>query len=94
MIQTAENIAFESMEISNGLNAKKLILNISKNVEMSIGSSASSFLLHNYSISNSITSAPANCKYLGIKIDSEVSFQSHVDSVVEKHEKQWNCMSA
>ena len=80
--QTTEKIAYDLREISNWLNANKLVVNISKTFKMSIGSSASRSLQHPYSISNSIISATTNCKYLGITIDSKLSFQSDIDSVV------------
>ena len=86
--QTTENIAYDIKEISICLNANKLVVNIGKTIKKSIGSSASSSLQHPSSISNAIISATTNCKYLGITIESKLSFQSHIDSVVERLGKQ------
>ena len=72
--QTTENIAYYLKEISNWLNANKLVVNISKTFKMSKGSSASSCLRQPYSISNSIISATTNCNYLGITIASKLFF--------------------
>ena len=86
--QTTENITYDLREISNWLNANKLVVNMSETSKISLGSSASSSLEHLYSISNSIISATTNYKYLGKTNDSKLYFHSHIDSVVERLGKQ------
>ena len=69
------------MMISNWLIPNELVVDMGKTVEMTM-SNVSSAMHYPYSICDSIVKIFV-CKYLGIKIQCELPFQSHIDSVLE-----------
>ena len=77
-------------EVSNWLNSKKLCLNITKTVQKTIANSASgnSFTAKNLSISSNLV-----CKYLGIRLNSKLSFVLHVDYAKKRLGKQCGTIS-
>ena len=76
--------------LNNWLHANKLVINLSKTVQMNVKLSASNHLFQLNSCS--INTKPV-CKYLGIYIDSKFSFKSHIDFVKKKLSKQCGIVS-
>ena len=71
--------------LNNWLHANKLVIKLSKTVQMNVKLSASNHLFQLNSCS--INTKPV-FKYLGIYIDSKFSFKSHIDFVKKKLSKQ------
>ena len=79
---TPNNIANDLNSVSNWLNANKIVLNENKTVCMNIGNSASNNVL--FYLNNCIVQCEPVCKYLGIMLDSKLSFVYHVDYVMKR----------
>ena len=54
-----------------------LVLNLEKTVEMNIGTTKS----NPFELDHKLIPLQSVCKYLGIRLDSKLSFQSHIDYV-------------
>ena len=92
-IQCAD-IKEDIKKVNDWLNSNKLVVNVSKTVQMNIRTnnktrnSARRFSLNSAFIENKPV-----CKYLGVNIDSKLSFLSHIQSVREKLSKQSGLVS-
>ena len=81
------NLQNDLANLNNWLNASKLVLNMSKTVQMNINASSS------FSLNNCVVHVKLVCKYLGIYIDNKLSFQSHIDFVKVRLGKQSGIIS-
>ena len=91
-INKDDNSVQEDLQsINNWLIANKLILNMDKVVQMNITnkSSASKSVFKFDDVSNEVRNL---CKYLGIYVDSKLSFQSHIEYIKKRLSKQWYYM--
>ena len=87
---TVENVQSDLECLNKWLIANKLVINISKTVQMTVKSSASNCSFNLNALD--ITVKPV-CKYLGIYIDCKLSFVSHVDFVKMRLGKQCGIIS-
>ena len=83
------NLQNDLANLNNWLNANKLVLNMSKTVQMNININATS----SFSLNNCVVQVKPVCKYLGIYIDNKLSFQSHIDFVKVRLGKQSGIIS-
>ena len=77
-------------KLSCWLVANKLSLNLEKTVQMNINTSAS---IPSFSINNCPVSLKQVCKYLGLRLDSKLSFVAHIDYVNKRLGKQCGIIS-
>ena len=87
-INKDDNSAQEDLQsINNWLIANKLILNMDKTVQMNIRNknSASKSVFKFDDVSIEVRNL---CKYLGIYVDSKLSFQSHIEYIKKRLSKQ------
>ena len=83
------NLQKDLANLNNWLNANKLVLNMSKTVQINININAS----NSFSLNNCVVQVKPVCKYLGIYIDNKLSFQSHIDFVKVRLGKQSGIIS-
>ena len=91
-INKDDNSVQEDLQsINNWLIANKLILNKDKTVQMNIRNknSASKSMFKFDDVSIEVRNL---CKYLGIYVDSKLSFQSHKEYIRKRLSKQWYYM--
>ena len=85
-----DQIESDLKEISCWLVANKLSLNLEKTVQMNINTSASNL---SFTMNNCPVSLKKICKYLGLRLDSKLSFVAHIDYVIKRLGKQCGIIS-
>ena len=78
--------------VARWLNANKLKLNLSKTFQISTKASASSLSLR-FNIASSLINIDHERKYLGLIIDSKLSYHAHISSVTERLGEQCGVIS-
>ena len=92
-IQCAD-IKEDIKKINDWLNSKKLVVNVSKTVQMNIRTNnKTSNSAQRFSLNSAFIENKPVCKYLGVTIDSKLSFLSYIQSVREKLSKQSGLVS-
>ena len=87
-IQCAD-IKEDIKKVNDWLNSNKLVVNVSKTVQMNIRTNnKTSNSAQSFSLNSAFVEHKPVCKYLGVTIDSKLSFLSHIQSVREKLSKQ------
>ena len=76
--------------VASWLNANKLKLNLSKTFQISTKASASSL---RFNIASGLINIDHECKYLGLIIDSKLSYHAHISSVTERLGRQCGVIS-
>ena len=76
--------------VARWLNANKLELNFSKTFQISTKASASSL---RFNFASSLINIDHECKYLGLKINSKLSYHAHISSVTERRGRQCGVIS-
>ena len=81
-------------KVNDWLNCNKLVVNVSETVQMNIRTNnKTSNSAHRFSLNSAFNENKPVCKYLGVTIDSKLSFLSHTQSVREKLSKQSGLVS-
>ena len=81
----SEDIERDLNEIGSWLLANKFSLHLDKAVQLNLRASASN---HQYSMNNCPVIIKQRCKYLGLNLDSELTFKFHIDYVKKRLGKQ------
>ena len=87
---TPEAIEKDLKSIQNWLQSNKLSLNIEKTIQMNVKPSASKL---RFKLNGIPIDVKPMCKYLGICVDSKLSFVSHIEYVKKRLGKQCGIIS-
>ena len=81
-------------KVNDWLNCNKVVVNVSKTIQMNIRTNKKrSDSEQRFSLNSAFIENKPVCKYLGVTIDSKLSFRSHIQSVREKLSKQSGLVS-
>ena len=89
---TIEELQADLLAVSDWLQNNKLTLNIKKTFQLNLtlGKYASS---PNFHLNNKNLNVLNSCKYLGVFLDNKLSFKPHIESVIERLERQCGIVS-
>ena len=94
MIQTFLELCADIKEVNDWLNSIKLLVNVSKTVQMNIRTNnKTSNSAQRFSPNSAFIENKPERKYLGVTVDSKLAFLSHIQSVREKLSKQSGLVS-